>query len=61
MFAALDREIRDESKSSLDDVLALIVGKPVDLVVLTEAASQLTGSPPDVLHIDALPGCRKIQ
>ena len=61
VFAALDLELRDKSDSSLDDVLPMIAGGAVDLDVLSEVAEQLLGSPPDALHIDALPGCRKMQ
>lgn len=61
VFAALDREIRSKSKGSLDDILAVLAGNAVDLEVLTDAATQLIGSPPDALHSDTLPGCRKIQ
>lgn len=60
ILAALDLELRDKSDSSLDDLLPEIAGKSVDLDVLTGAASRILGSPPDALHIDALPGCRKI-
>lgn len=61
VLAALDGELRDESDSSLDDVLPLLAGKTVDLDVLADAVTRLLGSPPDALHIDALPGCRKIR
>ena len=61
IFAALDLELRDKTDSSLDDVLPLIAGSAVDLDVLSGVAEQLLGSPPDALHIDALPGCRKMQ
>lgn len=61
VFAALDRELRNTSKHSLDDVLPLIAGGSIDLDVLSGVAAQLLGAPPDALHIDTLPGCRKIQ
>lgn len=61
IFAALDLELRDKSDSSLDDLLPLIAGSAVDLDVLSGFAEQLIGSPPDALHIDTLPGCRKIR
>lgn len=61
VLAALDSEIRDKSGSSLDDVLRLIAGDTVDLDVLAGAATEVMGSSPDALHIDALPGCRKIR
>jgi hypothetical protein len=61
ILAALDLELRDKSDSRLDDVLPLIAGTTVDLDMLAGIAEQLLGSPPDALHIDALPGCRKIQ
>ena len=60
VLAALDLELRDKSDGSLDDVLPLIAGNPVDLDEFTAVVEQVLGSPSDVLHIDALPGCRKI-
>jgi hypothetical protein len=62
LFAALDREIAAATggESGLDQLLPGIVGSNVDLESLTAAAEQLTGARPDVLHIDNLPGCRKM-
>ena len=62
LFAALDREIAATTggESGLDQLLPGIVGSNVDLESLTAAAEQLTGARPDVLHIDNLPGCRKM-
>lgn len=60
VFAELDAELRDKSEGSLDDVLPLIAGKDVDLELLEAAASEVLGAAPDTLHIDGLPGCRRI-
>jgi predicted metalloprotease with PDZ domain len=64
IFLDLDREIREASdeRFSLDDLLSrlLSIDGEVDLSLLTTAAAQLIGANPDVLHIDKLPGCRKM-
>ena len=59
VFADLDREISDatDGESGLDDLLPDIVGRDIDLVVLTALTSGLMGSSPDTLQIDNLPGC----
>ena len=60
----LDREIRKSSgkRYSLDDVVARLVGQDdeIDLSVLETTVANLIGANPDALHIDKLPGCRKI-
>jgi hypothetical protein len=61
VLAALDVELRNKSDSGLDALLPLIAGKPIDLEALTAAATGLLGASPDALHIDSLPGCRKIR
>lgn len=64
VFSALDAEIRNRSDGSanLDDVVRelLLTGDNVDLSMLNDIVTQLTGSKSDVLHIDELPGCRNI-
>jgi hypothetical protein len=62
VFAALNGELEEASKgeASLDDLLPKIAGSSVDLQTLTLAAQQLIGASPDALHIENLPGCRKI-
>lgn len=63
-FHALDREIRDGSagKASLDDVVRLLLQQdtPLDAQALSAASAELIGKKPDALHIDKLPGCRKL-
>ncbi len=63
-FAALDREIRQTSagEASLDDVVRRLVAEtqPVDDEALRVATMAVTGRKPDALHIDHLPGCRKL-
>ena len=62
VFRKLDREMSDKSDGSqtLDALLPLLAGKPVDLAALVAAVEALTGSSPDALHIDKLPGCRSM-
>ena len=62
VFAALNRQLEDASggEASLDSLLPALVDSDVDLDSLTVAAEQLAGVTPDALHIDNLPGCRKI-
>jgi hypothetical protein len=62
VFAALDRELSaaTDGEAGLDDLLPALVRQDVDLAVLTALASDLMGAPPDVLHIDKLPGCNSI-
>ena len=62
LFRKLDREMSDKSDGSqtLDALLPLLAGKPVDLAALVAAVEALTGSSPDALHIDKLPGCRSM-
>lgn len=64
LFIELDEELREASDGvrSLDDLVAELRTRnnEVDLEILTETASALTSTTPDALHIDKLPGCRKI-
>ena len=64
IMAALDEEIREATggKSSLDDVVADLVTRDskVDLAALASKSAELIGRKADTLHIDKLPGCRKI-
>lgn len=64
IFIELDEELRDASDGvrSLDDLVAELRNRndEIDLEILTEIASALSGTNPDALHIDKLPGCRKI-
>ena len=64
VFVALDKELRDKSGGShdLDDVITVLLALEdrVDLAALRATARDLIGENPDALHIDMLPGCRKI-
>lgn len=62
VFAALNRELKEASggESSLDDLLPRIAGSSVDLQSLASAVAQLGLPGPDALHIENLPGCRKM-
>ncbi len=64
VLATLDREIRSNSdgEQSLDDVLRQMLRStaPLSLASLTSASAGLLGRKPDALHIDYLPGCRKL-
>jgi hypothetical protein len=62
IFSDLDREIADatDGEAGLDDLLPGLVDQDVDLAVLAALANDLIGTPPDVLHIDKLPGCNSI-
>ncbi len=64
VFVELDREIRrkTEGGASLDDVVnsVLTTTGNVDVDLLDRLAREITGQNPDALHIDKLPGCRKM-
>jgi hypothetical protein len=62
IFRQLDREIskKTDGEQTLDAVLPLLAGQTVDLAMLVAAVETLTGSSPDTLHSDKLPGCRTI-
>jgi hypothetical protein len=65
VFMELDREIRrkTEGRSNLDDVVAAIVSTEgdIDVDVLDRIVSGIIGENPDALHINKLPGCRKME
>jgi hypothetical protein len=64
VFIELDEELRraSDDKRNLDDVITALraVKADIDVEVLTETASAVLGKNPEALHIDKLPGCRKI-
>lgn len=64
VFVELDREIRRETEGrhNLDDLLRAVLElpEPVTLDVLDRLAGDLIGENPDALHIEKLPGCRKM-
>jgi len=64
VLTALDEEIRSDSgaEQSLDDVLRhmLMSTEPMGLESLIKSSSDLLGRKPDALHIDKLPGCRRL-
>ena len=64
VFVELDREIRrkTEGRSNLDDVVnsVLRTDDDIDVDVLDRLVSGIIGENPDALHIDKLPGCRKM-
>jgi hypothetical protein len=65
VFMELDREIRrkTDGRSNLDDVVSAIVStaEDIDVDVLDRIVSGIIGENPDALHIDKLPGCRKME
>ena len=64
VFMELDREIRrkTDGRSNLDDVVGAVVSTEgdIDVDVLDRIVSGIIGENPDALHIDKLPGCRKM-
>jgi len=62
IFRELNKEIAEQTDGdqSLDGLLPRLAGQAVDLASLVTAVEALTGSSPDALHIDKLPGCRTI-
>ena len=64
VFLELDREIRRKTKGAhnLDDVVAglLQMTGHVDVDALDTLVRGIIGENPDALHIDKLPGCRKM-
>lgn len=64
VFVELDREIRrkTEGRHNLDNLVRTILAlpDPIDLDVLDRMARDLIGENPDALHIEKLPGCRKM-
>jgi hypothetical protein len=65
VFIDLDKEIRKASdgERNLDDVVTKLRSAETDIDVdfLIETVSAVLGRKPDALHIDKLPGCRKIE
>lgn len=63
-LASLDAEIKKASsgEAGLDDALGTLLksGEAFGLTSLRSAAAELIGQKPDALHIDRLPGCRKL-
>ncbi len=64
VFLELDREIRRKSSGTknLDDLVAAIVAEhgKLDVNALDRLSREIIGEDPDALHIDKLPGCRKM-
>lgn len=64
VFLALDREIRHKTDGAknLDDLVGSIVAEHgrLDVDVLDRLVRGIIGENPDALHIDKLPGCRKM-
>jgi hypothetical protein len=65
VFMELDREIRrkTDGRSNLDDVVASVVRTEgdIDVDILDRIVADIIGENPDALHIDRLPGCRKME
>ena len=64
VFLELDRELRrkTDGNRNLDDLVVAIVAEHgrLDVDVLDRLVRDLIGENPDSLHIDKLPGCRKM-
>jgi hypothetical protein len=64
VFLELDRELRrkTEGNKDLDDLVGAIVAEhgKLDIDVLDRLVGDIIGENPDALHIDKLPGCRKM-
>jgi hypothetical protein len=64
IFIALDEELRQKSNGNhdLDDLVAglLTANTEIDIDILDALAHKLIDENPNALHIDKLPGCRKI-
>lgn len=64
VFLELDREMRrkTDGNRNLDDLVVAIVAEHgnLDVDVLDRLVTSLIGENPDSLHIDKLPGCRKM-
>jgi hypothetical protein len=64
VFTELDREIRRKTsgEKNLDDLVRSIVAEhgKLDVDVLDRLTRGIIGENPDALHIDKLPGCRKM-
>ena len=64
IFMSLDREIRrkTEGRNNLDDLVTSIVEADdnIDADALDRLTREIIGENPDALHINKLPGCRKM-
>ena len=64
VFIELDEELQQASEGTrnLDDVVSNLraANTDIDIDFLIETVSAILGKNPDALHIDNLPGCRKI-
>jgi hypothetical protein len=64
VFLELDREMRHKTggNKNLDDLVVAIVAEhgKLDVDVLVRLVRGLIGEDPDALHINKLPGCRKM-
>ncbi len=64
VFLELDRELRrkTEGNKDLDDLVGAIVAEhgKLDIDVLDRLVHDIIGENPDALHINKLPGCRKM-
>lgn len=64
LFIELDEELRQASdgKRNLDDIVTKLrsANADIDVDFLVATASAVLGKNPDALHIDRMPGCRKI-
>jgi len=64
VFIDLDEELRKASdgERNLDDLVTRLLSAKadIDVNILIETATTILGRYPDALHIDKLPGCRKI-
>lgn len=64
VFLELDREIRrkTEGHSSLDDLVSAVLtaNGNIDVDALDQLVREIIGENPDALHINKLPGCRKM-
>jgi hypothetical protein len=64
VFLELDREMRrkTDGNKNLDDLVIAIVAEhgKLDVDVLDRLVRDIIGENPDALHIDKLPGCRKM-
>ncbi|MDJ0750388.1 MAG: hypothetical protein QNJ11_12955 [Woeseiaceae bacterium] len=62
VFRSLDQQLAaaTDNAHSLDSLLPDLMGKQVNLEMLTAMSNDLAGSVPDALHIENLPGCRNI-
>jgi hypothetical protein len=64
VFLELDREIRRKTAGAknLDDLVVAVVAEhgKLDVDILDRLSRDIIGQNPDALHVDKLPGCRKM-